>query len=189
MATTLESTITRTFKQLGLGYDVVPGTTGVISVSLDGQVIYNGPVPGVPDPVPDPVLELVESGSSVNLALVPSDPHQELFTWPLDIDDMGPMEMKIEVWDCTLQLGATMSNYTSPVVGEHSEFNRIAYEQTVNGLECQDPFTNVRLNGTPIQRNTSPPGAPAILLPGQCWWVITEGCIFEATLNVEPGWL
>ena len=43
MATTLESTITRTFKQLGLGYDVVPGTTGVIAVSLDGQVIYYGP--------------------------------------------------------------------------------------------------------------------------------------------------
>jgi len=189
MATTLESTITRTFKQLGLAYDVVPGTTGIIAVSLDGQVIYYGPVPGVPDPVPGQVYEIVESDGSANLALVPSTPHVDLFTWPLDIDAMGPMEMKIEVSDCTLQLGLTMSNYTSNVVGEHSEFNRLEYEQTVNGVECQDPFTNVRLNGTPIQRNTSAPGVPEILLPGQCWWQIREGCIFEATLNVEPGWL
>jgi hypothetical protein len=156
---------------------VVPGSTGIISVTIAGVEIYSGPVPGVPDPI------------------IPYDPNfdpstlQDLFSWPVDIDFMGPVAMKIEVWDCTLRLGSTVSNYSSST-GESELFCNLEYWQEIDGVKCQDPFTNVIINDIPVYRGITPPAPDdPVLLTGQWWWELRPGCIFEATLNVEPGWL
>jgi hypothetical protein len=175
---TVESTIIRTFYQMGLGFDAVDGTPGLINVHIDGTLIYNGPIPVVTTPYPgyDPTLDPAV--------------FQPLFDWPIDIDFMGEVNMTISVTDCTLMLAATMSNYQNPN-GDHASIQNIEYTQIIDGITCIDPFTNVQINGIPLTRGIAPPaldGTP-VILAGQWFWEIKSDCIFEATLNVEPGWL
>jgi hypothetical protein len=179
MATTLESTILRTFYQTGLAFDVVEGIPAMINVSIDGKPIYNGSVPGISEPYAGytgqygPML-------------------QNLFTWPVDIDFMGPVIMSIEVTDCTLLLTSTKANYMD-ISGDHAAIGNLDYLQEVDGVSCQDPFTDVKLNGVPMQRGIMPPSAPLLPgeeapLTGQWAWAIGPDCVFETTLHINPGW-
>ena len=176
---TVESTIVRTFYQMGLGFDAVVGTPVLITVHIDGKLIYNGPVPAVSTPYPpeyDPTF----------------DPSmlQYLCDWPVDIDFMGPVNMTISVTGCILMVAGTHSNYQSQD-GDHASIINIDYTQIIDGVTCQDPFTNVHINGVPMTRGIAPlaaDGTPAPLT-GQWFWRVGSGSLFEATLNLEPGWL
>jgi len=175
---TVESTIVRTFYQMGLGFGVVDGTPGSIDVHIDGKLIYSGDIPGVSTP-----CNSYDPG-------VDSSTMPFLFNWPVDIDFMGPVAMSIQVRDCTLLLALTRANYMDPA-GDHEAIGDSDYIQVVDGVECHDPFTNVHINGVPMTRGTTPPaadGTPATLT-GQWTWEIGPDCLFEATLNIEPGWL
>ena len=176
---TVESTIIRTCYQMGLGFDAVDGTPGLINVHIDGTLIYNGPVPAVSTTYP-------ADYAPIDLSIL-----QYLFDWPVDIDFMGPVNMTISVTDCTLMLADTRSNYQSRT-GDHAAILDLDYTQVIDGITCQDPFTNVRINGIAQTRGTATPteaGAEVTLLTGQWFWGIGSNCIFEATLNIEPGWL
>ena len=184
----VESTISRTFKQQGLAFSVSDGSPGVIEVFINGKIIYNGPVPGTPDPSPgyDPDFDM-----SVL---------QDLFTWPVDIDFAGPVDVQIMVWNCVLLLGATVSNYSSRR-GNHAEFCGLDHIQVIDGIKCQDPFTNVRIAGQPVQRGAASPTMPGseapyaiptmaatdVPLTGQWGWEVVPSCEFEATLNIPAG--
>ena len=175
---TVESTIVRTFYQKGLGFGVVDGTSGSIDVHINGTLIYSGDIPGVSYPGTgyDPTFD--------------TSLFQYLFNWPVDIDFMGPVAMSILVKDCTLVITNTQANYQDQS-GAHAAILNIDYSQIVDGVECNDPFTNVHINGELLTRGIAPPppdGTPA-LLAGQWYWEIGPDCIFEATLNIEPGWL
>jgi hypothetical protein len=175
---TVQSTIVRTFYQMGLGYGVVAGTPGNIDLHIDEQLIYSGDIPGVPDPLP-------------GYNPPPAEPPAiaALCSWPVDIDFMGPVAMSIQVRDCTLMLSVTMSNYQE-LNGDHAAILPIDYTQVIDGFVCQDPFTNVRMNGVPLTRGVAPPAEDGTTnLTGQWTWQIPADCLFEATLNIEPGWL
>ena len=177
MATTLESTILRTFYQMGLAFNVVDGVPGTINVSIDGKSIYTGAVPGVSSPYPAFGQFDASTGQ------------QNLFTWPVDIDFMGPISMSIEVMDCTLMLSSTRANYMD-ISGDHAGIGNLDYFQEIDGVSCQDPYTDVRLNGVPMQRGITPPAVLGTEAPlsGQWIWEIGPDCVFEATLHINPGW-
>ena len=170
---TIESTITRTLYQTGLAFDIDEGTTSLINVCIDGKSIYTGPVPGV--------------SSSYSANNFEKELLQILFKWPVDINFMGTVIMSIEVIDCTLMLALTQANYIDPT--DNASIHSLDYYQEIDGVPCQDPFTNVRIDGVPIYRGISPlsrawDSAP---LTGQWAWEIGPGSIFEATLNIEPS--
>ena len=175
---TVESTIVRTFYQKGLGFLVTDGMSGSIDVHIDGTLIYSGNIPGVSGPPPG-------YDTTFDTSLF-----QYLFNWPVDIDFMGPVAISIQATDCTLQLTNTQSNYVDPS-GNHEEIGNLGYIQIVDGVSCLDSFTNVHLNGVPMTRGIEPPASDGTIPPlsGQWFWEVGPDCIFEATLNIEPGWL
>ena len=176
---TVESTIVRTFYQMGLGFLITDGIPGSIDVHIDGKLIYSGNMPGVSSAPPG-------YDTTFDTSLF-----QYLFNWPVDIDFMGPVAISIQPADCVLQLTNTQSNYSDHNGIDHMKIGNLDYIQIVDGVSCQDPFTNVHINGVPVTRGTNPPAADGTppILAGQWFWEIGPDCIFEATLNIEPGWL
>jgi hypothetical protein len=175
---TVESTIVRTFYQKGLGFLVSDGTPGSIDVHIDGKLIYSGNIPGVSSSPPG-------YDTTFDTSLF-----QYLFNWPVDIDFMGPVAISIQAADCVLHLANTQSNYVDPN-GDHEKIGNLGYIQIVDGVSCLDPFTNVHINGVPMTRGIEPPTTDGTTAPlsGQWFWEIGPDSIFEATLNIEPGWL
>jgi hypothetical protein len=108
----------------------------------------------------------------------------------VDIDFMGPVNMTISVTGCILMVAGTHANYQAQD-GDHASIINVDYAQIIDGVTCDDPFTNVRINGVPITRGISAldPDGTLVTLLGQWCWRVGSGCLFEATLNVEPGWL
>ena len=155
-----DSTIIRTFKQLGYVYDTLDNADGNVIVTLGGVEIYNGTVPytGPPDGV-----------SSL-----------PLFEWTNTIDYMGESILTVVPVDCQITLSLTINNYAVDS-GNAETFGQMDYLQLVDGETCQDPFTNVVVNDEPRQRGAT--------LQGQWHWTIPDGFHFAATLNTEPGWL
>ena len=192
MATTLESTIIRTFYQMGLAFDVVDGIPATINVSIDGKPIYNGPVPGVSSPYPSYSTRIDgippytgPPGAVYSIPVI----QQTLFTWPVDIDFMGPVTMTIEVMNCTLLLGDTRADYMENT-GKHTDLvGNLDHYQEIDGIRCQDSFTDVKLNGQPLQRGIKDEreGAPPLI--GKWVWQIPSGSMFETTIHINPGWL
>ena len=156
-----DSTIIRTFKQLGYVYDTLDNADGNVIVTLGGLEIYNGTVPYTGPP-----------GESTTAL--------PLFEWTNTIDYMGESILTVVPVNCKITLSLTITNYAAES-GNAETFGQMDYLQLVNGETCQDPFTDVTVNEEPRQRDATP--------TGQWSWTLSDGFNFSATLNTEPGWL
>lgn len=166
--------ITRTFKQLGKAYGAEPLS---MRVTLDGEEIFNGPVPTVDEPGPD----------WPNIVWPFGD---ELFTWTEDIDYAGTKELKIQVLgDGYVLLTSSLANYVCveasvnpyiTVPGGPEVFNGF-YSQKFDGYEIHDPLTNVKIGGVVQETDQGP------TVTGQWSWHIPGGMEFSCNVSVNKG--
>lgn len=164
---------TRTFVQQGQGYGATPVN---ITVKIDGNTIFSGPVPTVDAPPPTlPNLDLQITSN--------------LYTWTNDVSYSGQQTFELTVNDGSLLLTKSFANYT-PIYdeatgnitpGNESTYASFFYEM-VDGVIINDPFTNEQIDGVPQIEHPDPAS-----LSGQWWWQIPNGSTFTATLNTNAG--
>jgi hypothetical protein len=174
---------TRTFKQYGQAYGSVPAS---ITATIDGVQVFSGPVYTVDEPLPTDSTLIVGS---------------TLFNWTNTVDFAGTQSFSISVTGSPLRLTTTVANYryifpyppTFELPADSGNFvvpdadsliNDYAffYIANIDGIQIEDPFTNVVIDGVPRQR-----GPNNADLPGQWQWIIPAGSTFTATLNITAG--
>ena len=155
---------TRIFQQHARGYGAAPTN---ITVTLDGQEIFSGPIltENSPLPVlPDPDINITN----------------EIFTWEKDSTFSGTMELAITVSGSPLLLADTLANYPTNSPEYADQFVGF-YSYVDGGTEYSDPFTNEQIDGIPVSRIADP------ALSGQWWWKIMPGSVFTATININAS--
>jgi hypothetical protein len=167
----------RTFKQLGQGYGTSPL---IVTASINNAVVYQGEIPTVDQPVP--------SWDS------PGNEGEQLFSWELDTEFAGTVEMSFSVTgDGVLALSDTLANYVGipnpdpdlvtkkplNINGGPDVFGSF-YQVTMPEYVLGDPFTNVKINDViqEIQRGT---------LYGQWMWTLTAPATFSCTVNIQAS--
>lgn len=145
----------RHFQQQGQGYGLVPSN---VTLSLDGTVIYAGPVESFDDPLPA-VTDVV------------------ICNYDLPADFVGTKTMTITVADATLWLADTVSDRYS--VETPLDLVTLNFFQVMDGISLNDPLTNVTINGIEQTRTNDP--------PGQWYWKIDPGQTFQCTVNIPAA--
>ena len=152
---------TRTFKQTGQAYGSTPAT---ITATINGTVVFSGPISTLNTPVPDRPSTVSSS---------------DIFTWTNTVDYAGTQSYSISVTGSQLLLTDTLADYC--IANESSVFSSF-YNANIGSVIVSDPLTNVDINGASIQRD------PELTnLSGQWYWLIPAGSTFTATLNVSAG--
>lgn len=161
---------TRKFFQQGQAYGP---NTGVITAKIDGNIVFQGPVTTLNEPLPQlPQLDL--------------EIKNVLFSWTNDVFFAGSQTMEITVENAVLLLTNSAANFAPTVAngvptGNETTFSSYYFETTPEG-GSSDPLTNESINGV-IQMepdHTDP-------LTGQWWWRIPPGGTFSATVNIQAG--
>ena len=155
---------TRNFKQCGQAYGSTPAS---ITATIDGTVVYSGPISTLNTPVP----------SRPSLAHIAPT----IFTWANTVEFAGTQSFSIAVTGSPLLLDKTQADYCDP--RNIAQFGEYFYSYEIGGVIVYDPFTNVTIDGAVIQRG------PDNTLSGQWQWLIPAGSTFTATLNVNAGFL
>jgi len=150
---------TRNFKQLGQAYGSTPAS---ITASIDGTVVFSGPISTVNTPVPT-------RPDSLTLPTI--------FTWTNIVAFTGTQSYSIAVTGSPLLLGDTSADHF--IANNLAQFNSFN-NYVIDGITISDPFTNVAIDGVAMQR-----GPDNSALPGQWQWLIPAGSTFTATLNVN----
>jgi hypothetical protein len=154
----------RNFTQCGQAYG---STTASITATVDGTVVFSGPVSTLDQPVPvrpDPEANVITS---------------EIFTWTNTVDFAGTQSYSIAVTGSPLLLGFTGADHV--VANNVAEFLNF-YSFETYGVTVSDPLSNVAIDGVAYQR-----GFDNSELQGQWQWLIPAGSTFTATLNVNAG--
>ena len=154
---------TRNFKQRGQAYGSTPAS---ITATIDGTVVYSGPINTLDIPVP-------------TRPDVATDPVPTIFTWTNTVAFAGTQSYSIAVTGSSLLLSTTMADHFT--ANNVAQFNSIC-DREIDGILVSDPFTNVAIDGVAMQR-----GPNNSELPGQWQWLIPAGSTFTATLNVNAG--
>jgi len=156
---------TRTFKQFGQAYGNTPAS---ITAVVNGVTVFSGAVPTENSALPGPPYTGIEG--------------TELFTWTNTVDFVGAQSFSISVQNSPLLLAKTVANYVYPTPNSITpEFNGF-YTYQIDGVTVADPFSNVAIDGVPVQRANDHPG-----LFGQWNWIIPAGSTLTAILNVAAG--
>jgi hypothetical protein len=155
---------TRNFIQTGQAYG---STTASITATIDGTVVFSGPISTLDQPVP------VRPDPEADVAL------PTIFTWTNTVDFSGTQSYSIAVTGSPLLLAFTgADHYMANNVAEFCT----TYTYSVGGVTIGDPFTNVAIDGVAMQR-----GPDNNSLSGQWQWLIPAGSTFSATLNIDAG--
>jgi hypothetical protein len=154
---------TRNFKQCGQAYGSTPAS---ITATIDGTVVFSGPVSTLDQPLP------ILPEPSANIT------SPTLFTWTNTVDFAGTQSYSIAVTGSPLLLAFTGADHCGNDVAQFS--STYAYE--IGGITVADPLTNVAIDGVVQQR-----GPDNSILQGQWQWLIPAGSTFTATLNVDAG--
>jgi hypothetical protein len=159
--------VQRTFIQHAQAYGTTPAS---VTVRIDGQIIYEGPVNTLNQPSP----QLPDDDYHIN---------NLAWSWEDDADFSGTKELSIAVQgsDVILVLAETLANnpymgYLSPAY-EYRGFWSI----TVDGIAYEDPLTDVKYDGVPR------PGPYDPYLKGQWWWRILGGTTMTAVMHVNAA--
>jgi len=155
---------TRTFRQHAQGFGAA---TTNITVKLDGQEIFSGPV--VTENAPLPVLP----NPAFSVA-------NEAFTWEKDTAFSGTMALEISVSGSPLLLANTVANYPTDAPEFAGDFMGFYSYQDGETL-ISDPFSDEQIDGISVSRNEDPS------LSGQWWWTIMPGSTFTCTVSVAPS--
>lgn len=150
---------TRNFTQEGRAYN--SDNTSAI-VTLGGQVIYSGPVPSTLEP-PPPI-----PGTDIDTIA---------WTWSLPADFTGPQTLTIQITGGIFVLADTWADRME--MSNTAGFWMVNFPQTINGVQVNDPFTNVTIDGVAQTRQGN--------LPGQWYWIVANGQTFMADLNSDLG--
>lgn len=154
---------TRNFIQRGQAYGP---TTASITASIDGTVVFSGPISTVDTPMPTrPDLS--------------TDPMPTIFTWTNTVAFAGTQSYSISVTGSPLLLSSSSAD--NCVANNISSFLTF-YTYEIDGVTVADPLTNVAIDGVAMQR-----GPDNSTLSGQWEWVIPAGSTLTATLNVNAG--
>jgi hypothetical protein len=151
----------RNFKQYGQAFGA---TTASITATIDGTVVFSGPVSTLNTPVPSLPGDIETS---------------EIFTWTNTVAFAGTQSYSVAVTGSPLLLGSTAADYC--VANNISHFDAF-YTYEIGGVTVADPFTNVAIDG--VSRTRGPDNST---LAGQWQWLIPAGSTFTATLNVNAG--
>jgi hypothetical protein len=154
---------TRNFKQRGQAYGSTPAS---ITATIDGTVVYSGPISTLDTPLP--IRPCVANVS------IPT-----IFTWTNNVDFAGTQSYSIAVIGSQLLLDCTLADHC--VANNVAQFSS-PYIYNDNGVTVADPLTNVAIDGVAQQR-----GPNNSELSGQWQWLIPAGSTFTATLNVNAG--
>lgn len=153
----------RTFKQLGEGY----GPSEVsITAKIDDVVVYSGPIITLNEPlpvIPDPVFDINDT----------------LYSWEADNNFSGQMMLEIEVNGGTLLLTDIWANQR--IIGDFDSYGPY-YSYIEDGETIFDPFEDEKIDGISQPKNRTLGN-----LYGQWWWIIHDGSVFTAKINVVPG--
>ena len=155
---------TRNFKQLGQAYGSTPAS---ITATIDGTVVYSGPVSTIDTPLPnrpDPEANVTTP---------------TIFTWTNTVAFAGTQSYSIAVTGSPLLLGQNGADHC--IANNVANFSSF-YNYEIDGIFISDSFTNVAIDGVAQQR-----GPNNSELPGQWQWLIPAGSTFTATLNVNAG--
>ena len=154
---------TRNFKQCGQAYGSTPAS---ITATIDGTVVYSGPISTLDAPVPSRPYTATTGLPAI-------------FTWTNTVEFSGTQSYSIAVTGSPLLLDFTAADYSS--ISNVTTFSTF-YTYTTGGVSVADPFTNVAIDGVVQTR-----GPDDSVLPGQWQWLIPAGSTFTATLNVDAG--
>ena len=154
---------TRNFKQRGQAYGSTPAS---ITATIDGTVVYSGPISTLDTPLP------IRPG--VANVSIPT-----IFTWTNNVDFAGTQSYSIAVTGSPLLLAFTGADHC--VANNVAQFGTI-YTYDNDGVTVADPLTNVAIDGQAIQR-----GPDNSTLSGQWQWLIPAGSTLTATLNIKAG--
>lgn len=156
----------RTFKQAGIAYGRTPVT---ITVKIDDNTIYSGPVKTIDDIIPsfpDP------NWTSTNY----------LFTWQNDVEFSGTQFLEINVGWGDLLLAETTANYGFIIDPKDPLYKIPNGPDNFVGFcteRVSDPLSDVTIDGIPQPRDDS--------LLGQWHWMIPAGSTFTAKINIPSG--
>lgn len=151
---------TRNFKQCGQAYGSTPAS---ITATIDGTVVYSGPISTLNTPV------ISRPAGNVSLPTI--------FTWNNTVAFAGTQSYSIAVTGSPLLLSCTEADHF--IANNTAEFHAF-YTYESNGMHTSDPFSNVTIDGVAQTRSSSE-------LPGQWQWLVPAGSTFTATLNVNAG--
>ena len=155
---------TRNFQQCGQAYGSTPAS---ITVTIDGTVIFSGPISTLNQAVPS-----LPDSSTESLPVI--------FTWTNTVDFVGTQSFSIAVTGSPLLLDYTAADH---FYATNTSAFMPFYYQTVTGVSVPDPFTNVAIDGVSQSR-----GPDNTSLSGQWQWLIPAGSTFTSTLNVSAGY-
>lgn len=181
----------RTIKIQGVGFSE---TSAEVQISLDGTVIYQGPVLSSQQPFrPSYVMgseQLVDpatlSGFDAYAALY------NVATWTETVDFSGTRNVEIVATKDAFLFSKARSNYmpvsrtedpTTMFSSGEKGFISPYYQQQSGGV-FRDPCTNVTIDGVPQQRN---PDSDPTKEYGQWTWGIQQGQTLAFTLNISAG--
>ena len=154
---------TRNFIQCGQAYG---STTASITATIDGTVIFSGPISTVNTPVP--------TRPDASTDTVPT-----IFTWTNTVAFAGTQSYSIAVTGSPLLLDYTGADHC--FANNVSQFSAF-YTYEIGGVTVADPLTNVAIDGVAQQR-----GPDNSTLSGQWQYLIPAGSTLTATLNVNAG--
>jgi len=153
---------TRNFIQCGQAYGSI---TASITATIDGTVVFSGPISTVNTPVP--------TRPNISLTL------PTLFTWTNTVAFAGTQSYSVAVSGSPLLLDFTGADHC--VANNVAEFLGF-YTYETGGVLVVDPLTNVVIDGVAMQR-----GPDNAAFGGQWQWLIPAGSTLTATLNVNAG--
>lgn len=152
----------RTFHQQALGFGTIPCN---VTVTLDGEIIYQGPVATIDEPMPQlPRTDYVIS----NMA----------WSWQLPTDFAGTKNLSIAVTGSTLYLAQTLADNPYAYVPDLASRYQAFFTIEVDGVLYSDPFTDETIDGVPLSGPYRPDEQ------GQWWWAIQPGSLFTTVLHV-----
>jgi hypothetical protein len=155
---------TRNFIQCGQAYGSTPAS---ITVTIDGTVVFSGPISTLDTPVP--------TLPDLSIKALPT-----IFTWTNTVAFSGTQSYSIAVTGSPLLLGATLADHC--VANNVAEFGSFYTYEIVGAGVVADPLANVAIDD--VARTRGPDNTE---LSGQWQWLIPAGSTLTATLNVNAG--
>lgn len=154
----------KTIIQRAQGYNASPVT---VAVSINNSVIYQGPVPT----------------ENQNPPVLPDAWTPELgvnsWSWPVDVEFQGTVDMTVTVNNGKLLLCDTFVNLTQPDPNPAITYPLI-YQRAESGLEIKDPLTEVKINNV---LQSVPRDSTHV---GQWIWLLKAGDTFSCKVNIVP---
>jgi hypothetical protein len=154
----------RTFKQHAQAFGAIPTN---ITVKLDGQEIFSGPLTTENSPLPT----LPDLAFAIpNVA----------FSWEKDSSFSGTVALEISVEGSPMLIADTLANYRTDSPANADIFEPFYYEQVGENI-YSDPFSDEQIDGIPVSRLSDQD------LPGQWWWTVMPGSTFTTTVHIEAS--